>query len=85
MCSRLKGSEAVGNACNRHELILQNLVDAGCDDELVKQCITLIDEENYTFLKCKLSSHRSKILKGIRLYQGQLDSLDYLLYQFKDK
>ena len=69
---------------------IQNLADAGCDDETVR-C--------YCELECRagkrppirreqirlLSKHRKALLGELHSCQEKIDCLDYLLYKLKDE
>lgn len=69
---------------------IQNLADAGCDDEMVR-C--------YCELECRagkrppirreqirlLGKHRKALLGELHSCQEKIDCLDYLLYKLKDE
>ena len=73
------------NACDEHEQVSQNLIDAGCDKVLIEQSISLFNEKNCVSLRNTLSNHRTLLLKEFHNCQKKIECLDYLLYQFKDK
>ena len=67
-------------ALDTKEIFRQNLVDAGCSPELVRQCSHLAEEKKDTELKRILSSHRKALLDAVHLNEKRIDCLDYLLY-----
>ena len=67
-------------ALDTKEIFRQNLVDAGCSPELVRQCSHLAEEKKDTELKRILSSHRKVLLDAVHLNEKRIDCLDYLLY-----
>ena len=66
-----------------NEKILQNLIDAGCDEKTIKQ-YELCSEKNSKSTFGILAKHRENLLSIIHITQKQLDCLDYLTYQLKN-
>lgn len=62
---------------------LQNLIDAGCDADLIKRFIDLNQEGKRKEQLTLLSEHRGILLNKIHESQKCVDCLDYLLYQIK--
>lgn len=62
-------------------ILRQNLIDAGCDRELVGRCITLAQEKKTGELLLILSRHRRTLLDGVHQREKQIDCLDFLIYQ----
>lgn len=61
--------------------VTQNLIDAGCSHEMVKQFMELQgkEEEQLNLLSC----HRKKLLKQLHLEEHRIDCLDYLVYRMQ--
>lgn len=59
-------------------MIYQSLIDAGCDEELIKRCMSLYEDTNIDALKRTLSEHRQELLNQIFLINRQIDCLDQL-------
>lgn len=65
------------------ENLMQNLIDAGCDKELVTQCMKLSDEASHKKILILLKHHRNTLLSDIHDKQDKLYCLDYLIHQLK--
>lgn len=65
--------------------LMQNLIDAGCDNELVMKCIELTDEASHKKMLTLLNDHRNKLLSDIHDKQDELYCLDYLMYQLRNQ
>ncbi len=64
-----------------NEALIQNLKDAGCTPEFIKQ---------FTLDRCGseerlqlLQRHRAKLLSDVHAKEKQIDCLDYLVYQIQ--
>lgn len=64
--------------------IYQNLVDAGCDEETIGQCMEYVKEGNFAALLPLLSKYRVKLLHSVHDGQKQIDCLDFLIYRLKN-
>ena len=64
-------------------ILYQNLIDAGCSDEMTEHCITLKENGREIEMLDLLNNHRRDILDGIHQGQSKIDCLDYLIYQLK--
>lgn len=68
---------------NSEEALIQNLKDAGCSEELIKQfqeyCRLGKEQEGIRLL----GRHRDTLLDAMHREQKRIDCLDYLLYQMK--
>ncbi|MBQ0065413.1 MAG: hypothetical protein KBT48_06580 [Firmicutes bacterium] len=62
---------------------VQNLIDAGLDEILIQVCSQLKEQGNTKELLKILGKHRSQLLKNLHIVTDQMDSLDYLIAQFK--
>lgn len=63
--------------------VLQNLKDAGCDDEVVKTFMKLVETGEKQKQYRLLEKHRRGLLEKVHNREKQIDCLDYLVYQMK--
>lgn len=75
----------MAEASDRHGILYQNLVDAGCDEETIKQCEILFLENRIEKIPALLAPYRAKLLDTVRALEKEIDSLDFLLFQIKKK
>lgn len=70
---------------NNHneDSIIQNLKDAGCDEDTIKAFIKDIRAEKISEGLKLLSAHRRTLLRHLHEEQKQIDCLDYLVYQLE--
>lgn len=69
----------------RNSALIQNLADAGCDQQTSEQFMKLeVTGEKQGQLKL-LNKHRRFLLDSIHTVQKQIDCLDYLVYQIKKR
>ena len=61
-------------------ILRQNLVDAGCGPEIVRQCMALARKQDQAELMRMLSCHRRALLDTLHQSEKQIDCLDYLVY-----
>ena len=66
-------------------IFYQNLIDAGCDQEMVRQCVILAKAAEKTDLLRLLSKHRSILLRTVHENQKRIDHLDFLIYQMSKR
>ena len=65
------------------DTIIQNLKDAGCDEDKIIAFIKDIREEKISDGLKLLSTHRRLLLDHLHEDQKQIDCLDYLVYQLE--
>lgn len=65
--------------------VLQNLKDAGCDDEVVKTFMKLVETGEKQKQYRLLEKHRRNLLEKVHNREKQIDCLDYLVFQMKKK
>lgn len=70
------------NKYNENTLI-QNLRDAGCDEDKIIAFLKDIREEKISDGLKLLSTHRRLLLDHLHNDQKQIDCLDYLVYQLE--
>lgn len=63
--------------------VIQNLIDAGCTQEMVEHIMVQMDEDDIEALLKILEQHRSCLLSLVHEKEKQIDCLDYLVYQIK--
>lgn len=73
----------MGNICNQQELFVQNLKDAGCNDQMVQTCVKMYQASQLDTLQSLLKIHRKELLQQLHHVQYEIDCLDYLQIQFR--
>lgn len=63
------------------EAIVQNLKDAGCDQDTIDCCIKCLESGKKEELLRRLEKHRKGLLHTVHQGEKQIDCLDYLVYQ----
>lgn len=63
--------------------VRQNLLDAGCSDEITDQFMYFLEAANPKDGLCLLLKHRQSLLDTIHKNQKRIDCLDFLLYKLK--
>ena len=64
------------NAADTDGILLQNLADAGCGPEIIRQCMALAQKQNQAELMRVL-------LDTVHQNEKRIDCLDYLVYTLK--
>ena len=64
-------------------ILRQNLIDAGCSQELVQRCVALSEGERAAEVLRILSRHRRTLLDTVHQGEKQIDCLDYLVYKLE--
>lgn len=73
----------MANAPDKQGILLQNLRDAGCDDEMVATCLHLAEGQETGKLLRVLSTHRRDLLETVHGCHKEIDCLDYLVYSIE--
>lgn len=73
------------HATDTDGILRQNLVDAGCGPDIVRQCMALARKQDQSELMQVLSCHRRALLDVLHQSEKQIDCLDYLVYQMEKK
>lgn len=60
--------------------ILQNLLDAGCNQQTTDSCMACFHEGNKAKMLPALAEHRRELLGELHKEQKRIDCLDYLVY-----
>ncbi|MBQ6568678.1 MAG: hypothetical protein IJL87_00275 [Clostridia bacterium] len=71
----------MANAADKAQCFFQNLADAGCDEDMIAECVKLYGAGNKKLLADLLRKKRRELLESIHSQQKKLDCLDYLIYQ----
>ncbi len=64
------------------ETTLQNLRDAGCCEQLIRELECL---PSACARICRLKRHRRELLSRVHAEQRRLDTLDYLIHSMQNK
>ncbi len=70
-------------ASDHKGFLRQNLIDAGCDREMVRCCMTLDQKRRTAELKEILARHRRTLLDALHADEKGIDCLDYLIYKIE--
>ena len=65
--------------------LYQNLVDAGCNEDVIDQCLVLARNGDRMKLCKMLAEHRTTLLNTIHKSEKQIDCLDFLVYEINKK
>ncbi|MCD7908931.1 MAG: hypothetical protein LUH04_14865 [Clostridium sp.] len=71
----------MANYMESHDSVIQNLEDAGCDQETVAQFIELGMAGNWQNQLKLLEQHRKRLLEKVHKNEKRIDCLDYLVFQ----
>ena len=63
--------------------VIQNLIDAGCDDKLVEEFLSLEESGQTGKHLTLLSKHRQKLLDRVHVEERRIYCLDYLVYEIQ--
>lgn len=66
-------------------ILYQNLLDAGCSQELIEKCMTLARKRQPADILPLLSHHRKELLNNVHESQKRIDCLDFLVYNINKK
>lgn len=66
---------------NDENAIVQNLIDAGCGQELIAEFMEDLRKENISKDLKLLAAHRRLLLDNLHREQKRIDCLDYLVYK----
>lgn len=70
-------------ASNIQEILRQNLIDAGCNQEIVQRCMELVQRKKTVEMKQILTCHRRTLLDTLHADEKRIDCLDYLIYKME--
>lgn len=67
------------------EDVVQNLKDAGCDDEKIERFMSCANQGDVTRGLELLEEHREILLEQVHSEERQISCLDYLIYKIKKR
>lgn len=67
------------------EEAVQNLKDAGCDEEKIKCFMEYVEHGNVIRGLALLEEHRRLLLEQVHLEERRISCLDYLVYKITQK
>lgn len=67
----------------KQDELLQNLIDAGCSEEMIAKFMCYYNSCNKQGQLCVLNCQRKKLLEQLHEKKQEIDCLDYLIYQYK--
>ncbi len=65
------------------EKLIQNLKDAGCCEEMIRDFMERFDEKDIERQIALLELHRDDLLDNVHSEERKISCLDYLLYQIR--
>ena len=65
------------------EYVMQNLIDAGCSEQLIRQITSLQAERKTDEILFLLSLQRKNLLDGVHAAERKIYCLDYLVNKLK--
>lgn len=72
-------------ATQREQSLMMNLIDAGCDDALIQQCMELLRSRQKEAVISLLSKHRRYLLDCYHADQKKISCLDFFLYKLNQQ
>ena len=73
----------MAEASDTEGILRQNLIDAGCNSEIVQQCMELARGQRTKEMKQILTRYRRTLLDTVHGEQKKIDCLDYLFYKME--
>ena len=70
-------------ASDKQAILRENLKDAGCDPDMIRNCEILAQSKKQGELMRVLSQHRRALLDAVHENERRIDCLDYLVYQLE--
>lgn len=68
---------------SKKDSIIQNLKDADCDEQLIKQFLSYVDNGNTQKALLLLAKHREALLQQFHKCDNCICCLDYLVFRLK--
>lgn len=65
---------------NSTDKLKKNLIDAGCEANMIKECIACYEKQDKEKQLKLLIEHRVHLLEKLHADQKQMECLDYLIY-----
>lgn len=70
---------------DKEGMLLQNMQDAGCSNDMINRCITLVKTQQVSLSFVLLAKYRKTLLAQIHQKQKELDCLDYMVFALEYK
>ncbi len=74
-------AQAIGY--HSEEDVIQNLRDAGCDQEIIKHFMKCMKQDDLNGQMRLMEEHRKCLLNKVHEEEKHIDCLDYLVYQIR--
>lgn len=71
----------MAEASDTFGILHQNLIDAGCGEELIAHCMELARQDDWQGMLALLSGKKGELLKSVHNQQNRIDCLDFLVYK----
>lgn len=78
-----KRDDKMAEASDKQGMLLQNLKDAGCSQEMIQKCMEYVQEQEEGKLFKTLALHKQTLLDMVHICHEKIDCLDYLVYWLK--
>ena len=78
-----KGIIMMNGEQDKKEALIQNLQDAGCNQKLIDNFFSLLDQKQFDQIYILLRKYRNTLLNNIHKQQKEIDILDYLIVDLK--
>lgn len=78
-----KGIIMMNGEQDKKEDLIQNLQDAGCNQKLIDNFFSLLDQKQFDQIYILLRKYRNTLLNNIHKQQKEIDILDYLIVDLK--
>jgi len=64
-------------------ILYQNLLDAGCNEQMIEKCMDYARNNEWEKIKPCLADCKKSLLGQVRTNQKQIDCLDFLTYRIQ--
>ena len=71
----------MARASDKQAVLYENLCDAGCDSQMIEQCVSMAGNHQQEELLRVLAGQRADLMSEIHTNQKRVDCLDFLVYQ----
>lgn len=73
----------MNNQLENEKAIVENLKDAGCEDNMISKFLDLLSKKDMTSIFTLLNEYRKTLLEQLHKNQREIDNLDYLIVSLK--
>lgn len=71
----------MAEASDTFGILKQNLIDAGCDDDLINNCMELASTNEWESILSLLYKKKGDLLHSLHREQKYIDCLDFLVHK----